>query len=162
MTAAPGGDGLGDVAGILDAAVGDHRHAGSLGRARSFQDGRDLRHARAGHHARGADRARADADFDAVDAQRDQIARAFVRCHVAGDQLHFRQALLHRADRVHHARGMPVRRIHGQHVHLGARQFHGALQKVSGGADGRAHPQAALLVLGGVRETPVFSECPLR
>ena len=59
---------------------------------RALGDRRDLRHAGAGDHARGADRARADADLDAVHAQRDQVARAFVRRHVAGDQLARRAA----------------------------------------------------------------------
>ena len=85
-------DGLGDVAGKLDAAVGDQRDAGAARGARAFGDRGDLRHARAADHARGADRARPDADLDAVHAQRDQIARAFVSRDVAGDQLHLREA----------------------------------------------------------------------
>jgi hypothetical protein len=40
--------------------------------ARAFRNRRDLRHAGAGNHARGADRARPDAHLDAVHAQRDQ------------------------------------------------------------------------------------------
>ena len=67
-----GGDRLGEIAGIADAAVGDQRHAGALERRGHVSHGRDLRHAHAGHDARGADRARADADLDAVRAGRDQ------------------------------------------------------------------------------------------
>src|SRR5690606_7414050 len=61
-----GRDGLGHVARVAHAAVCDE------GNARAFQglghvgDGRDLRHAHAGHDAGGADGARADADLDAV------------------------------------------------------------------------------------------------
>ena len=62
--------------------------------ARAFGDRRDLRHAGARNHARGADGARPDADLDAVHAQRDQLPRAFVGGHVAGDQLHLGQLAL--------------------------------------------------------------------
>ncbi len=57
--------------------------------ARGFGDGRDLRHSRAGHHARGADGARPDADLDGVRASVDQCQRAFVGGHVAGQQAYF-------------------------------------------------------------------------
>src|SRR4029077_9450674 len=62
------GDGLGDVARIFDAAVGDHGDARTGGRLGTLRDSRDLRHARATHHARGADGAGPDADLDPVDA----------------------------------------------------------------------------------------------
>ena len=55
------------------------------------RDRGDLRHARAADHTRGADRARSDADLDAVDAQLDQIPGAFVGRDVARDQLHIGQ-----------------------------------------------------------------------
>ena len=112
----------------------------------------DLRNARAGYHARGADRARPDANLQPVDAQRDQIARAFGGGDVSGEQLHFRELALHFADRVHHAGGVAVRGVDRQHVHFFARHFLGALQKIARRADGRAHAQAALLVFRGVRE----------
>ena len=53
--AGAGGDGLGEVAGVLDAAVGDDGDAVLGGGARGLGDGGDLRHAGAGDHARGAD-----------------------------------------------------------------------------------------------------------
>ena len=56
-------------------------------RAAAGGDGGELRNARAGNDARGADGARPDADFDAVHAQIDQFARGFVGADVAGDQL---------------------------------------------------------------------------
>ena len=62
--------------------------------ARAFGNRRDLRNARAGYHARGADRARTDAHLDAVHAQRNQFPGALVGGHVAGDQLHFGQLAL--------------------------------------------------------------------
>src|SRR5690606_33743154 len=57
-------DGLGDFTGVLDAAVGDHRHARALGHASAVGDRRDLRHADAGDDAGRADAAGADADLD--------------------------------------------------------------------------------------------------
>ena len=50
-------------------------------------DRRDLRHADAGDDARGADRARADADLDRIGARADQIQRRLARHDVAGDDL---------------------------------------------------------------------------
>ena len=118
----------------------------------AFGDRGDLRHARAADHARGADGARPDADLDAVHAQRDQVARAFVGRHVAGDQLHVRAArCFTRCDRVHHALAVAVRGIDRQHVHFSAHQFLRALQEIARRAERRAHAQAALRVLGGVR-----------
>src|SRR5205085_10162038 len=64
----PGGNGLGDVAGVTDAAVGDDGHARRLRDADRVHDRADLRHADAGDDPRGADRARADADLYGVDA----------------------------------------------------------------------------------------------
>src|SRR5438093_4222165 len=49
-----GGDRLRDVAGELDAAVGDHGNARPRCPSRRLADGRELRHAHAGHDARRA------------------------------------------------------------------------------------------------------------
>src|SRR4030095_13253166 len=59
-------DGLGNVAGVADPAVGDRRNAGLVGAFERRLDCRDLRHPHAGDDARRADRARTDADLDAV------------------------------------------------------------------------------------------------
>ena len=63
-----GGDRLDDVAGVRDAAVGDHRHATPPGPPGRVPDRRQLGHPGPADHARGADRARAHADLDRVDA----------------------------------------------------------------------------------------------
>ena len=118
--------------------------------ARSLSDGGDLRHACAGDHARGADGARADADFDGVCASIDEGNRAFVGGHVAGQQVDFGKALLDFAYRFEHARGVAVCGVDGEGIDAGVDQFGGALQKVAGGADGRADAQTALFVLAGV------------
>ena len=92
--AGAGGDGLGDIAGVLDAAVGDDRNAAFAARAKGLGDGGDLRHAGAGDHARGADRAGPDADLDRVGAGVDQCHRALVGGNVAGEQVDFGELLL--------------------------------------------------------------------
>ena len=83
-----GGERLGEIAGIFDAAVGDHRHVGFVRRLDRIHDRGQLRHADAGDDARGADRARADADLDRVGAGIDQRLRAFGGRDIAGDDLH--------------------------------------------------------------------------
>ena len=60
-----GGERLGEIAGIFDAAVRDHRHVVLLRHLDRLEQRRELRHADAGHDARGADRARPDADLHA-------------------------------------------------------------------------------------------------
>src|SRR6267154_388645 len=52
------------IAGIFDAAVCNHGDVGFLRRRDRIHDRSELRHADAGYDARGADRARADADLD--------------------------------------------------------------------------------------------------
>src|SRR5205085_4887182 len=79
---------LGEIARILDAAVGDHRSAGFLRFLDAIHDGGHLRHADARHDPRGADRARPDADLDAIRAGTDQRLGALSRGDVAGDHLH--------------------------------------------------------------------------
>jgi len=141
---------FGDVAGILDAAVGDDGDAGIFSSAVSFGDGGDLRHTCAGHDARGADRAGADADFDAVRASAGEFACAVESCDVAGEQLDVRQFLFHQFYRVENFCGMPVRAVDSEHVDFGFRHFLRAFEEISGGADGCTHAEAALRVFGGV------------
>ena len=67
----------------------------AFGAARvGFGDGGDLRHARAGDHAGGADGAGADADLDGVGAGVDQGHGAVVGGDVAGEQVDVGKALL--------------------------------------------------------------------
>ena len=88
-----GGERLHGVAGILDAAVGDHRNV-----ARTFdriEHRGELRNADARDDARRADRARPDADLHRIDAALHERACAFARRDVAGDELHLRERLAH-------------------------------------------------------------------
>ena len=79
------GNGLADIAGILDAAIGNDRNARIARGAVGLGDGGDLRHPGAGNHARGAYRTRADANFDSICASFGQLARTIESGDVAGD-----------------------------------------------------------------------------
>ena len=83
----PGREGLGDVAGIADAAVGDDRHAAAGDALGRLVDRRDLRHADAGDDPRRADRPRPDAHLDRVRPRLHQRPRPFRRGDVAGDHV---------------------------------------------------------------------------
>jgi len=61
--------------------------------------------------------------------------------------LHAGLPALDGSHRGHHARGVAVRGIDGQHVHLARHQLQRALHEIAGGADRRAHAQPALAVL---------------
>ncbi len=76
----------------------------------------------------------------------DQIARAFERRDVAGNQVHIRKGVFDGAHRFHHALAVPVRRIHHQHVHFSGHQLLGALQEVGARTNGRAHAQSSLRI----------------
>src|SRR6266478_5736544 len=146
-----GSDGLGNVAGKFDAAVGDDGNAGALRGARGFHAGGDLRDTGASDDARGADGAGPHADFQAVDAEGDEILCAFVGSDVAGDELHVGQAMANGFNRIHHARGMAVRGVDGDDIGFVLGHLDGAFEEITGGADGRADAQAPLLIFCGAR-----------
>ena len=142
----PGGQRLGDVARVLDAAVGHQRHA-PAGRLGAVVDGGELGHAHARHHPGGADRPGTDAQLDGVGAHVGQGVDRLGGGDVAGDHLDLEGAL-HLLDDVDDGQAVPVRRVDHQQVDPGVDQALGPLQGVGPHADRRAHPQAALLVLG--------------
>ena len=74
-----GGERLGDVAGVADAAIGDQGRAAVADRFGDHADRRDLRHADTGDDARGADRTGTDADLDRIRAGIDQRLGCFAR-----------------------------------------------------------------------------------
>ena len=82
------GERLDDVAGVLDAAVGDDGDAVLVAHRGGFDDCGYLRHAYAGDDAGGADGAGADADLDAVGARLYEGLGALGGGDVAGDELH--------------------------------------------------------------------------
>src|SRR5262249_46307087 len=146
--AGAGGNGFADIARVLDAAIGNYGNAGITTGTRGFRDGGDLWDAGPGDHTRGADRSRTDADFHRVGAGFDQRAGALVRADVAGQQIDLRKLRFDQLDGFQHTAGVAVSAINGQGVHFGFDQLLRSLQEVAGGADGGAHAQAAMLVLG--------------
>ena len=116
------GDGLGHVAGVLDAAVGNDGDVAVAHGARGFGDGGDLRNACAGNDARGADGAGSDTDLDAVRASLAPARKLRRMCDVAGHEIDLRELRLDLPDRFNHACGVPVRAVDGEHVDLGLHQ----------------------------------------
>ena len=145
-----GGDGFGDVAGVLDAAVGDDRNVAFAAGAGGFGDGGDLGHAGAGDHAGGADGAWADADFDGVCAGVDEGEGAVVGGDVAGEEIDVGEAFFAVADGFEDAGGVAVGGVDGEGVYAGFDEGGGAVEEVAGGADGSGYAEAALVVLAGV------------
>ena len=157
---APAAMRLGEIAGIFDAAVGDHRRVGLLRRLDRVGDRGELRHADTGDDARGADRARPDADLDGVGAGIDQRLGAFGGGDIAGDHLHGVRHALDAGHGIEHAARMAVGGIDDDEIDAGFDQRFAA--HVTGFADaGRGgDPQPALLVLAGIRDLPPPSRYP--
>ena len=109
--AAARGDGLDDVAGVLDAAVGNDGNAELVRALAALKYRADLRHADAGHNAGGADGAGAYADLDAVRARLDERFRRLGSCNVAGNELDVGVLLLDESDNAHDVRRMAVRAV---------------------------------------------------
>ena len=124
---------------------------GLLGGLDRIHDRGELRHADAGDDARGADRARADADLDRVGAGIDQRLRALFGGDIAGDHLHGVGEPLDAVDGFQHARGVAVRGIDHDEVDAGIDQQLGALIAALADRGRRGHAQAALRVLAGER-----------
>ena len=149
-----GDDGLGDVAGVLQAAVGDHRDAGRLAGQRRVVDGGDLRGADAGDDAGGADRAGTDADLDRVGTGVDEGLRAGAGGDVAADDLDVpgRGVGLEPVHHVEQQADVAVRGVGDQDVHAGLDERGGAVPGVAEVADRGADHEPAVRVLGGVGE----------
>ena len=143
-------DGLGQVAGILDAAVGDERDFGLPARLRRLDDGRELRHADAGDHARRADGAGPDADLDAIGAGVDQRPGAVGGGDVAADHLDIVGKLLDLFHRLQDGGRMAVRGVDDDDVDASIEQRLGPGDAVVADAGGRGDPEASLFVLAGV------------
>src|SRR5262247_3582546 len=146
-----GRDGLGDVAGIFNASVGDHRDARTRRASDAFRNGRDLRHARACDHASCTNRTGTYAALDRVRAGLNQDFRAVGRADVAGDQLYLGETPFDELDGFDHAGAVAVRRVDGKDVYAGFDQFRRALQEIASRADGRGAAQTAQAVFRRVR-----------
>ncbi len=112
----------------------------------------ELRHADARDHARGADRARSDADLHRVGAGIDQSLRAVAGGDVARHHLAVVGEPLYRVDCGEHTLGMAMGGVDHDHVDAGIEQRLGAFQSVIADAGSRRDAQAAILVLAGVGE----------
>src|SRR5690606_923936 len=145
-----GDQGLGDVAGVLQAAVADDRDPGVLGGERGLVDGRDLRDADAGDDAGGADGAGSDADLDAVAARVDAGLGAVARGDVAADDVDAGGVGLDLGDHVADQPGVAVGGVDDDEVDARLDQGLGALEGVTGDTDRGADQEPALAVLGGV------------
>jgi hypothetical protein len=148
---APAGDRLGDVAGELDAAVGDD---GNVLRLRGFDrrhDGGQLRHADAGDDAGGADRARADADLDGIRAGIDQRRVPPAVATLPAMMRTELESFLTRVTASRTRAEWPWAVSTTRRIDAGLDQALGALETVLTDADGGGGAQAALHILGGVR-----------
>jgi hypothetical protein len=149
IAACAGGQRLGEIAGKLDAAVGNDRNAGLVGFFDRADHGRQLRHADARDDARGADRARTDADLDTASAP--ASISALVPSGVATLPAMMRTELdsfLGPRHGVEHTLRMAVRGVDHQQVDARIDQPLGALEPVFADARRRrdAQPPCASLV----------------
>ena len=155
-------DRLGDVTRLLQAAVGDHRHPGRPAREGRLVDRCDLGDAAAGDHARRTDGSRTEADLHRVGARVDERLGALAGGDVAADDLHVlgRGVALEPAHHVEQQRDVAVGGVGDQDVDAGLDQGGGPLPGVAEVADGGAHHQAAVVVVGASAGTARTSRSP--
>ena len=151
--AGTGGQRLGNVARIPDAAIGDDRHTAALEGFRRHHDGRQLRHAHAGDDTGGADGAGADADLDGVNARIREGLRTFGRGYVTGNDLDIflSESLASLGDDIQDTGGMAVGRIDDHCVGTGRLQHFDPLDGIGFHTDRRCDEQPAAGVLAGNR-----------
>jgi hypothetical protein len=108
-----GSDGLGQVAGKFDPAVGNERHPGFVRHFAAVHDGRHLGHPDAGHDAGGADRPGPDADLDGIysPASMRSSAPLPVATFPAITSMSAEGPLFRVLNRIDHVFGVPVRGI---------------------------------------------------
>jgi len=111
-------------------------------------------------NARGADRARADADLDRVRARIDQRLRAVSRRDVAGDDLRVIGKLPYAAHGLQHAFGMAMRGVNHDQIDLGIEQRFGARHAVLAGAGRRGDAQPAFFRLWSRWGSAAPFRCP--
>ena len=148
--AAARGKRLDDIAGVLDAAVGDDGDAVFVGDLRAFHHGGDLRHADARNDARRADGAGADADLDAVRARLDERFRGGGGGNVARDELRVGVLCLDILHGLHDVAGVAVGAVEHESVRARVEQRARAVEHVCRDADGGGDEQTAAAVLCGV------------
>ena len=119
-------------------------------RLRRLQHRGELRHADAGDDARGADRARPDADLDRVRARIDQSLRALAGRDIAGDDRDLVGRALDAPHLLQHLLGMAMRGVDDEAIDARRDQPLGALETLVADGGRGGDPQPPLRVLGGV------------
>ena len=146
-----GGDSLGHVSGILDAAVRDDRNTVLLRNRIGIHDSCNLRNADTGNHAGGTDGAGADAHLHRIRSCFNQSSRTLSGGNVSGDYLQIRELLLDHAQAAQHVLGMSVRGIQNHHVHLRVHQGAHAVKHVCRDSHAGTAQQPSLGVFCGKR-----------
>ena len=144
------GQGLGDITGVAYAAVGDERDARTLEGRGHAEDGRDLRHAHAGHDTGGTDGARTNAHLDRIHPRLNQGLGAVGGSHITAYDLGVGVMGFDPLHHVQHTLGMTMGRIHHQHIHAGFDQGRYPVFRTLAHTHGGAHAQGLVLVLAGV------------
>ena len=148
-----GNQSLGDVAGVVNATVGDARHASGTAGLSGLVHCGELRHTDTGHHAGGADGAWAHANLDCVNTGVDHGLSALTGGHVTADDVNAleRGIGLQAANHVESQLGLTVGGVDHEHVHAGFHQSGSTVVGVTQEADAGGNAQTTLFVLGGVR-----------
>ncbi len=142
---------LGDVARCAQAAIANNRHTLLLRFLGRVHDRGELRHADASDDARGTDRARPDADLEAIRARTDQRLGCFRGGNIAGDHLHRIRQALHPVDRLGDVAVVAVRGVDYDQVAFRIDQRLGALEALIAHSRRRRDAQATGRVLRGGR-----------
>ncbi len=140
------GDGLGNIAGVLYASVGDNGDTVLCGGLCAVDYGGHLRHADAGDYPRGADCARSDADFDGVGAGFYKVLRGLSGGDISGDDVDV-VLLLYFFDGIDDVLGVAVGGIDYDQVNVGSDEGLDPLVFVD--ADGGSDAEPAALVSCG-------------
>src|SRR5699024_1480983 len=131
---------LDDVTGVLDPAVGDHRHIRRSTHLYGLVDRRDLRHTDTGNHPRRTDRPGPDPHLHTVGTRLHDRTSTGSSRHVTADHVDgVAEFTLQRCHGVRHRTGMTVRGVHDQDIHPGLRQRHRALVTVRTDPDSCTH-----------------------
>ena len=137
---------LRNIAGKLDAAVGDDRDAAAAKRFGRVIDGCKLRNANAANNARGADGARTNAHLDSVRAALGKCKGRLARGNVAGDDVNLREVLDDVLRHVHDALGVAMGGIDHHNVHAGLGELLDALNIALAAGDGGRNAKTVLVV----------------
>ena len=152
------GQGLDNVAGVANAAVGNDGHARAFQRGADFHHGTQLRNPHAGNDAGGANRPRTDAHFHGVGTGFDQGEGRLSRGDVSGHDVDAAKGLLHVAHGVDHATAVAVGGVHDDRVDASVHQCSDPFVGVGGDAYGCRNAEAAVLVLARVGELAQFDD----